>query len=450
MRSLRNVLTGLAACVLLVAGEPADLLKALDQRGAFATLTSLTRDVGPRLSGSPQDAAGHAWAAARFKALGLSVRTEEVPLARTWTRGRERARLGDHPIRLAQHAWTPGTPGPVKAPLALLPLAQAHGPLAAFQGRVVLAGEPARDLDPAQMKPPLRLHQAPAPTSEFPLGKVLPELARAGAVAVLVDAGKSDDRLNMDGDLMRPAGPELPVAFVPHSEYIHLAEAAARSAELELELGGAFGPAGRTFNTVAELRGRETPRELVILGAHLDSWDLATGAMDNGAGVASVLEAARLVVGLKTPPRRTLRFVLFGAEEQGYLGSLAHVALNRGDLPRISAVYIMDTGGGAVDGVALQGRRAVESTLLKLVEPLRPLGVVDTDLRFETGTDHIPFHEAGVPAFCLEQKQHTYARDHHSEHDTLDKVDPAELQQCAVVMAWLGWKTADLPTLLPR
>ncbi|MBI3130224.1 MAG: M20/M25/M40 family metallo-hydrolase [Acidobacteria bacterium] len=451
MRNVRALLYPLLAGALLVASHPKDLLKATDQRGAFETLQALTGEIGPRLAGSPQDAAAHAWASARFKALGLTVRTEEIPMARTWARGREEARLGDRPFRVAQVAWTPGTPGRLKAPLALLPIAQAQGDLSPFKGRIVLGGEPVQALDPPQMRPPLRMKQAPqAHPPEFPAGRTLPALAQAGALAVLMDAGKSGEALNMDGDALRARGPELPVAYVPHAEYIGLVEAAARGAELELLLGGAFGPPGRTFNTVAELRGGEKADELVILGAHLDSWDLATGAMDNGAGVSAVMEAARLLVGLKRPPRRTVRFVLFGAEEQGYLGAYAHVNQNRRDLGKVSAVFIMDTGAGAVDGIALQGRRKVQATMLALVKPLRPLGVVDTDLRMETGTDHIPFHEAGVPAFCLEQKQHTYARDHHSAGDTLDKVDPAELQQCAVVMAWLGWKVAALPAMLPR
>ncbi|HJV90013.1 MAG TPA: M20/M25/M40 family metallo-hydrolase [Holophagaceae bacterium] len=451
MPKLRILHALLVASALLGAGSPKELLKATDQRGAYEVLKSLTQEVGPRLAGSPQDAAAHAWAAARFKAMGLSaVRTEEVPLGRTWIRGREEARLGDRILRVTQMGWTPGTPAPVKAPLALLPAAKARGDLAEFKGRIVLAGEPLRELDPPQMQAPLRAGRAPKPHADFPMGKALPALIQAGAQAVLMDSGKSGELLTMDGGAVNTTAPSLPIAFVSHGDYLRLAEAAASGAELELFLGGAFGPAGRTFNTVAELRGSGKPGECVILGAHLDSWDLATGAMDNGAGVASVMEAARLLIELKRPPRRTVRFVLFGAEEQGYLGSAAYVASIRKDLGKVSGVFIMDTGGGAVDGVALQGRRKVAPTMLKIVAPLRPLGVVDTDLRMESGTDHIPFHTAGVPAFCLEQKQHTYARDHHSEADTLDKVDPAELQQCAVVMAWLGWKVADLPGLLPR
>ncbi len=442
---------GLLLPVLLTAGEPSDLLKATSGTGAFETLKALTEEIGPRLAGSPADHRAHAWAAARLKALGLEVRTEKVPMARTWTRGKASASLGGKPVRLVQHAWTPATGGPVQAPLVLLPLRQAFAvqdlPL---KGAVVLAGEPAPSLDPMMMVPPLRLGPPKPEPHGFPLEQALPALQRAGVRAVLVDAGKSEEALNMDGSALVPSAAELPIAFVAHGDYVRLAEAAGQGRSLDLELGGTFGPAGHTLNTIAELRGEQQPEASVILGAHLDSWDLGTGATDNGAGVAAVMEAARLLVAQGARPKRTLRFILFGGEEQGYLGSLAYVRAHPDQLPKVSAAFILDTGAGAVDAVALQGRAAVLPVLAPLLEPLKPLGVVDTDLRIEGGSDHIPFHQAGVPAFCLEQRQHTYARDHHAETDTLDKVRPAEVQQCAVVMAWLGWKVADLPAPLPR
>jgi carboxypeptidase Q len=448
MRSLH--LAVLLAAAWLQAGEPTDLLKALDQRGAFDTVAALTRDIGPRLVGSPADAKAHAWAAARFEALGLKVTTETIPMSRTWVRGSAVARLQGRDLPVAQSAWTPATPGLLKAPVVLLQAGRVPKDLTSLKGTIVLAGAPAVSLDPPQMRAPLRLGPQPPEPRGLPLHRLLPELRRAGVRAVLMDAGKTGDHLNMDGDAEADPARTLPMAFVAHSAYVELAAAAARGERMELELGGSYGPAGRTFNTVAELPGRELPAEVVILGAHLDSWDLAPGAMDNGAGVAAVMEAARLLAAHPERPRRTVRFVLFGGEEVGFLGSQAHAERVRRERTPVSAVFVLDTGAGAVDGVALQGRAKVVPVLRPILEPLKPLGVVDTDLREETGTDHLPFHKAGIPAFCLEQKQHTYARDHHSAADTLDKVDPAEVQQCAVVLAWLGWSVADLAERLPR
>ena len=451
MRSRLALLVLLALPLALAAGEPAALLKATADTGAYDTLKALTTEIGPRLAGSPADHRAHAWAAARLRALGLQVRTEEVPLARTWIRGVSKATLGTTPLRLAQHAWSPSTRGPLAAPLALVPARNAFSLQGLdLKGRIVLAGEPTRDLDPPMMAPPLRLGPAAPESHGFPLTQALPALQKAGVRAVLLDAGKTGDALNMDGSPLPDQALDLPVAFVAHGDYLRLAAAAEKGESLDLELGGTFGPAGHTLNTVAELRGSERPAEAVLLGAHLDSWDLGTGATDNGAGVAAVMEAARLLTTLGAKPRRTVRFVLFGGEEQGYLGSAAYAKAHGEELPKLSAVFVMDTGAGAVDAVALQGRTAVLPVLTPLLEPLKALGVVDTDLRNEGGTDHIPFHRAGVPAFCLEQRQHSYARDHHAETDTLDKVDPGELQQCAVVLAWLGWQVADLPGMLPR
>lgn len=448
MRSLRAALLLAATC--LQAGEPAAILKALDQRGAYETVSALTREIGPRLVGSPAEARAHAWAAARFKAMGLTVGTEVIPMARTWTRGTAQAHLGTEALPVAQCAWTPGTKGPVEGPLVLLEAGKLPQDLRALRGRIVLAGAPSPVLDPPQMRPPLRLGPPPPEPPGLPLRRLLPELKRAGVLAILQDAAKSGEQLNMDGDIDNAPGRSLPMAFVPHGAYARLAAAAAEGRRLRLELGGTFGPPGRTHNTVAELRGTERPGEVVILGAHLDSWDLAPGALDNGAGVAAVMEAARILSALPARPRRTVRFVLFGGEEVGFLGSAAHAARVVRERTPVSAVFVMDTGAGAVDGVALQGRAAVLPVMEPILAPLKPLGVVDSDLREETGTDHLPFHQAGIPAFCLEQRQHTYARDHHSTQDTLDKVDPAELQQCAVVMAWLGWHVAELPERLPR
>jgi Zn-dependent M28 family amino/carboxypeptidase len=142
--------------------------------------------------------------------------------------------------------------------------------------------------------------------------------------------------------------------------------------------------------------------------------------------------------------------VLFSAEEQGLLGSIAYVERHRAELSRHSAIFVMDTGSGRIDGMSLQGRAEVLPMMNRVVEPLVPLGVVDTDLRLEWGSDHLPFDKAGVPAFCFEQVQHDYSRNHHSEADTFDKVKPAELQQAVVVAALALYRTAQLPDLLPR
>lgn len=417
---------------------------------AFATLKTLTERFPHRLAGSPEDHAAHAWAAERFRDLGLDVRQEAFPLPRTWSRGPATLRFQGAPLRVAQFAWSPATPGRVTGPLVRVTSLRDLANLPAdLHGAILLAGEPATALDPPQMLPPLRLRASPpAHGNRLPIQLLARRLEGRGIAAFLTDAGKSSGRLDMDALFLAPTPGEAPSANVAHEDYQRLWRAAPEG-PVELELGGSFGPPGQTFNTVAELRGRQ-PGSFVLVGAHLDAFDLGTGATDNGAGVAAVLEAARLLTSPPARPRRSIRFALFGAEEQGFLGSQAYVEAHRHELAKASAVFILDTGAGAVDGVALQGRADLLPLFLKLTAPLRALGVTETDLRSEGGTDHLPFHLAGVPAFCLEQVQHTYARDHHSEADTLEAVDPREVQQCATVLARLARSVADLKDPLAR
>lgn len=427
------------------AQSPGEVLLKPQAPQAFATLKELTTEIGPRLTGSPQEQAAHAWALARFKALGLETGQMTFPLPHTWTRGAAKASLDGHAIRLAQWGWTPPTQGAITAPLVLLrEPADAARLKGRLKGAIVLAGAPSKRLDPAEMAPPLKEHRAPEQEEGFPIEALLPALKAAGVLAVLTDAGKSRGLLSMNSPWkLEPGG--LPIAFVAHPDYAGLCAA---RAPLSLELGGDFGPAGHGFVTWAQLKGTEHADECVILGAHLDSWDLATGATDNGAGVAATLEAARLLVKSGAKPHRGIRFVLFSGEEQGFLGSLAYVKAV--PLDKISAVFVMDTGAGAINGFALQHRPQAAKLLLPLLAPLRKLGVTETDLRDEGGTDFVPFDKAGVPAFCAEQVQHDYAAIHHSEADTLRHASPAGLEQSAQVMAYTALAVADLPGLLPR
>ena len=438
-------LAPLALCALLAAGDPGAALLKPQPPKAYGTLQELTTAIGPRLTGSAKDREAHAWALARLKALGLETGQLSFPLAHTWSRGAAQASLDGHAIKVAQWGWTPPTPGAITAPMVLV---KTPGDVARLKdrlkGALVLAGAPSVHLDPPEMNPPLRLHRRPVEEDGFPIEEVLPALQAAGARAVLTDAGKSKGLLNMNSPWkLEPGG--LPIAFVAHPDYARLC--ASRS-PLTLALGGDFGPAGAGSVTWGDLRGATHPEEVVILGAHLDSWDLATGATDNGAGAAAVLEAARLLVAEGAKPGRTIRFVLFGGEEQGYLGSLAYAKAQ--PLDKVSAVFVMDTGAGAINGFALQHRPQAAKILLPLLAPLRALGVTETDLRDESGTDHVPFDRLGVPAFCAEQVQHDYAAIHHSEADTLAHVRPAELEQAARVMAYTALRVADLPGPLPR
>jgi Zn-dependent M28 family amino/carboxypeptidase len=202
---------------------------------------------------------------------------------------------------------------------------------------------------------------------------------------------------------------------------------------------------------VAEILGTERPDEFVILGAHLDSWDLGTGATDNGTGSMAVLEAARALQKSGFKPKRTIRFVLFTGEEQGLNGSKEYVKKHKDELPKISGVLVHDTGTGKVLTVGLMGNYNVQETMHRVLYPLaEPAGIMEPTLRSEGGSDHIPFDEAGVPGFWCVQDPVDYDKTHHSQADTLDRVRWDELTQGAEVLAVFAYNTAQLPEMLPR
>ena len=432
-----------------------------DASALTGVVRHLTETIGPRLTGSPALLAAHRFAAERFRAAGLEIALEPFPVPHSWERG---PALGElltpyrHVLQLAQMGWTPRTGGPVTGPVRVF-APKSKADMEAFRGRIgdsiVLLGEPATDLEPLMMVLPLRIDpqgaEAPAKGHGPSLADKVAFLRAEGARAFLLDAGKPAGLLGMsEVDLALGGRQGLPGAFVIHEQYLLLGHLAGTGATVRLSLEGRTGAVVECLNTVATIRGATAPDETVLVGAHLDSWDLGTGAADNAAGAAAVIEAARLLAASGARPRRSIRFVLFSGEEQGLLGSKAYVARHRDELKHHSAVFIIDTGTGRIDGLSLQGRAEVEPVMRRVVEPLAPLGVVDVDLRREWGSDHLPFDEAGVPAFCFEQVQHDYSRNHHSEADTFDKVKPAELQQAAVVAALTAYRTAQLPDLLPR
>jgi carboxypeptidase Q len=205
------------------------------------------------------------------------------------------------------------------------------------------------------------------------------------------------------------------------------------------------------YNTVAEIRGSEKPDEVVIIGGHLDSWDLGTGATDNGTGSMAVLAAARALERLAVKPKRTIRFVLFTGEEQGLNGSRAYVKAHQAELPKISGVLVDASGTGKVLTVGLMGNYNARETVDRILFPLaRGVGLAEPTLGSEGGSDHVPFDEAGVPGFWSVQSTANYEKMHHSQADTLDHVQWDDLTEGAQVLAVFAYNVAEWPELLPR
>jgi carboxypeptidase Q len=198
-------------------------------------------------------------------------------------------------------------------------------------------------------------------------------------------------------------------------------------------------------NVVGEIRGSKYPEQIVVVGAHLDSWDLADGATDNGVGSACTLAAAAAIRSAGVRPERTIRFVLFTGEEQGLLGSFAYVKQHKAEMPNHLAAIVLDNGQGPVVGFDLGGRADLVPAVTKFAGALRSFGEFRTDDDVEFGTDNGPFIVAGLPGINLGQDSPEYRYTHHSAADTLDKVKPEVLARNATLMGLTAFWIASRP-----
>jgi len=439
-----------------------------------ADLTYLTERIGPRLTGSAKlDEASH-WTAEQFKAAGLAnVHLEDWTIANSWTRGPATGRLvvpTEQILTLAAAGWSPSTNGAVRGPVVgvifekIEDLEQYKGKL---KGAIVLFGRPRK------MVPPEFPLATPWSESTIPLAHAVNEMpidpaayrqARLAAMkmfaeekvgAVLMASEKEFGLLNMSSQSRDYQAAVVPVAYSVREDYEmlwHLQEAG--RAEAEVSIGGSLsGKPVQVYNTVAEIRGAEKPDEAVIIGAHLDSWDLGTGATDNGTGSMAVLAAARALQKVGVKPKRTIRFVLFTGEEQGLNGSRAYVKTHKDELAKISGVLVHDSGTGKVLTIGLMGNYAVRETIDHALYPLakaKEIELVEPSLRREGGSDHVPFDEAGVPGFWCVQDVADYDKMHHSQADRLEHVRWDDLTEGAQVLAVFAYNVAQLPELLPR
>ncbi|MGH9577084.1 MAG: M20/M25/M40 family metallo-hydrolase, partial [Terriglobales bacterium] len=223
-----------------------------------------------------------------------------------------------------------------------------------------------------------------------------------------------------------------------------------RPVEVEFQLSNRVGGPFETANVVAELRGSERPDEFVVLGAHLDSWDMGTGALDNGCNSALVVDALRAIHGSGVRPKRSIRFILFSGEEQGLLGSRAYAAGHRAELDRAAAVVIFDAGIGEVTGFSLGGRTDAVAPLQCLLQPLQALGAATLTTDAFIGTDNFDFLLEGVPTLVANQKEGNYLVNYHASSDTLDKVDLPRLRQHTAIAAAVMIALANAGPIAPR
>jgi hypothetical protein len=279
-------------------------------------------------------------------------------------------------------------------------------------------------------------------------------LASEGAAGLLLDSNKEHGLLNMTGATENYTPAPYPEVFLTNESYGLIWRLLKRGpVDIEIDLKNTFsgGPV-EVHNTVAEIPGSTNPDEVVIVGGHIDSWDLGAGATDDGTGIMAVLEAARALKAVGVKPIRTIRFLMFSGEEQGLHGSRAYVKAHRDGLAKISAVLVHDLGTGRVKSIGLLGRYDLREIMDKVVEPFKDAVNLD-ELSLgglTTGTDHASFVPYGVPAFAVIQDEAEYRKTHHTESDTFDKVYSDEINQGAKVLAAWAYNVAMLPDCLPR
>jgi hypothetical protein len=416
-------------------------------RGAYEKLTQLTDTIGARLSGSKQLDEAIKWAVASFQADGFPVHTEKVMVPH-WVRNTADASITAPIARALQITALGGsvaTPkGGITAPVVVVKsFDDLESKKAQLEGAIVLYDVP-----------------LPAYTDEnhSGYGDVAPvrrqgpsRAAKYGAVAVLMRSVTARSlRTPHTGALdYDPAQPKIPAVAVSVEDSELLARLAAKGpVRVKLRMDPKMLPDVASANVVAELRGREKPDEIVVIAAHIDSWDIGQGAHDDGAGVVTVMQAVAVLKKLGLTPRRTIRVVLYTNEENGERGGSTYAKTHAAELPQHVLAIEHDSGAFAPTGFSVKAKgdaqQRVSLRLAQIALLLAPLGMHESKTGFG-GADVGYMVDGGVATAGLMTDFRTYFDVHHSEADTLDKVDPAILADDVAAMAATAYIVADLP-----
>lgn len=429
------------------AADAAQIEKALQQiensRSLPENLRRLCEEIGPRMAGTAGMRRAAAWALRAFEKAGVdSAAVEPVPMPLRWKEGKTSVVvLGgqNFPIRAASSALSPAAPrGGIEAEAAY---AGTGAP-----GRILRRGEELRGklllirLREVHSFEGLAVEQRGAMVA-------MREAAEIGAAGVIFTATRPNGLMYRHINGIRGELDPLPSVVTAREDGLRLLRAmeANPGLRLRLDLPNKIGGGYDTRNVIAEIRGSERPGEIVVLGAHLDSWDMGSGCLDNAANAAAVVEAARAAVAAGVRPRRTLRFALFGGEELGLFGSRAYIRRRRGELDNHVAVIVHDMGAGAVKGYSVGGRRDLLQNLQAVLEPLAERGPLEPVTEAFFGSDHFDFLLQGVPSLIAIQDTSEYYASYHSEADTFDKIDMGQARAAAGAAAAVALGIADLP-----
>ncbi len=422
---------------------PAMIQSAMGPSPLEENLRYLTDTIGGRVTGTPSADRAADWGVQAFRHAGVDdVHTEKFTIPAGWTEGHTHLEVlspAPFPVHLVSIGWSPATP---EAGITADVVDAGLGDDAGF----AKAGASAKDAI-------VLIHSNLLVTwhdldYEYAIAPAIIDRAvKSGAVAILWMSSRPNLLLYRHTSAVNGEVEKIPQAVVAREDAERIARflAAGQKVRAHFEMPNKLTGPVESENVVAEIRGREKPDEFVVLGAHLDSWDLGTGALDNGCNVAMVIDAARVIHSSGTIPRRSIRFMLFTGEEQGLLGSAAYAHAHRAELDNMVAAIIFDSGIGKVTGYALGGRKDIVAPVRSALEPVAALGVKDFTLDAGMDTDNFDFLIEGVPTLVANQDPANYMLNYHASSDTFDKVDIAELKRHVAIAAVTAFALADAP-----
>jgi carboxypeptidase Q len=412
-------------------------------------LRKLTDEIGGRVSGTPEMAKAVQWGVAGFRAAGVDVHTEKYKLPVMWKEGATRlivtapasAIAGGATLRVVSEGWAPGTTreGIEANALDIGDGSDAEMTRAGnLKGAILLVhteiGSTWADLFNEYIRPP----------------GIIARALKEGAAAILWTGARERLLLYRHTNSLNGEVDKISQAVVAREDALRLARLVAANqgssqgkVRVKLTMPNEISGPVEQENVVGEIRGYEKPDEVVILGAHLDSWELGTGALDNGCNAALVIEAARAIKAMGVLPKRTIRFILFSGEEQGAIGSHEYVKAHAAELDKIRAVIVFDDGSGRTSGFSLGGRTDTDAPLRQILKPLETWNVGEHTPDASFGTDNFDFLLEGVPTFVANQEVSNYLANYHAASDTFDKVDQRELKMNTVIAALTAWGIAD-------
>ena len=435
--------------------DAARIIQAALQPSALeSNLRRLTDEVGGRVPGTPAMQRAVEWGVQMFKAAGAdSVHTEEFTIPYSWSEGATEMTVSatgtaldpklahvpkvEFRVRCVSIAWAPAL-----ASVKRVPVVDVGGGSPAdfakagdISGKIVLVHSVV-----LKTWNDLLAEYANAPP-------VITAAVKGKAKAIAFMATREHDILYRHTNSNEGEIDRIPQVLVAREdgERISRLLASGHPVWANLSIPNQIGGPIQTANVIAEIKGSEKPGEFVILGAHLDSWELGTGALDNGCNAALVVDALRAIKASGLQPRRSIRFILFSGEEEGLLGSRAYSIAHRPELDEAAGVIIWDAGTGKTTGFADGGRNDVLNTGKRLIAPLQQFGLTELKTDIEWGTDHFDFMLEGVPTFVADQEEANYLENYHAVSDTYDKVDFTQLKKHVAEAAEFSFALANLP-----